>query len=152
MHRHMHHIKPKSLGGGDHPSNLAQLCPGCHDALHNAAYRLANKKYSDNKVRDELMIIYKDKKIAQRCYRFSVYVRDAMISSSEEEKEDEDIMSASFTITWGLKKILAREAKANRISQDEYIRLVLLNVFKKKGLVKDVYAYNRSVKKLKSIK
>lgn len=30
----IHHIKPVSLGGGDHLDNLLLLCPNCHKFIH----------------------------------------------------------------------------------------------------------------------
>jgi len=31
----LHHVKPKSLGGTDHYSNLQPMCRICHSKLHN---------------------------------------------------------------------------------------------------------------------
>jgi len=39
---HTHHIRPKSLGGSDSPSNLITLCAGCHSYLHALAYMMIN--------------------------------------------------------------------------------------------------------------
>lgn len=30
----VHHIRPRHLGGKDHPRNLVPLCEACHDELH----------------------------------------------------------------------------------------------------------------------
>ena len=35
---HMHHIVPKSLGGGDDSNNLIELCIPCHNKAHNADF------------------------------------------------------------------------------------------------------------------
>jgi hypothetical protein len=39
---HLHHKKPKSLGGTDDPSNLVNLDHACHNNLHLLAYMMAN--------------------------------------------------------------------------------------------------------------
>ncbi len=31
----LNHIKPKSLGGSDHYSNIEPICRICHDKIHN---------------------------------------------------------------------------------------------------------------------
>jgi len=33
---HVHHKKPRSQGGSDHPNNLETLCPHCHSQKHGA--------------------------------------------------------------------------------------------------------------------
>ena len=38
----LHHIKPKSLGGTDHHSNLIPICRECHDKAH------ANKEFNES--------------------------------------------------------------------------------------------------------
>lgn len=35
---HFHHIVPKSRGGSDAPSNLIEVCPPCHRAIHDAEF------------------------------------------------------------------------------------------------------------------
>ena len=30
----VHHIRPRHLGGTDHPRNLVPLCEACHDEIH----------------------------------------------------------------------------------------------------------------------
>ena len=30
----VHHIRPRHLGGTDHPRNLVPLCEACHDEVH----------------------------------------------------------------------------------------------------------------------
>ena len=35
---HMHHIIPKSRGGGDNAGNLIFLCVGCHSLAHDVSF------------------------------------------------------------------------------------------------------------------
>lgn len=39
-----HHVKSRSQGGGDEPSNLMALCHNCHTAFHN-----------DPKIKDDIL-------------------------------------------------------------------------------------------------
>ncbi len=34
-HIQEHHILPRVLGGIDAPSNIAKICPSCHDLIHS---------------------------------------------------------------------------------------------------------------------
>lgn len=38
-----HHIVSKSKGGSNHPSNLTNLCPNCHRAVHMGEIILESK-------------------------------------------------------------------------------------------------------------
>ena len=38
----VHHIKPRKLGGTDHPNNLVCLCETCHTKYHNGEIKLKN--------------------------------------------------------------------------------------------------------------
>lgn len=124
---HTHHKKPQALGGTDHPSNLVDLCPNCHDALHNAAYKLANPKFSDSKVKDQIAIIYKDNlRAAQTCWNLALLVRDAMLSSVDEGVDTNALINVSTVLRMEHKMDIARIAKEHGISQEAFVRTVLL--------------------------
>lgn len=53
---HVHHIKFRSEGGGDAPSNLVTLCDNCHNKLHNGDFKLTGTK-SKTKHATEVSII-----------------------------------------------------------------------------------------------
>lgn len=42
----VHHIKPRSHGGGNNPSNLVTLCAGCHRLHHEGKLKSASEGYS----------------------------------------------------------------------------------------------------------
>ena len=35
---HKHHVRPRSVGGTNAPTNLVALCPNCHAIAHHALY------------------------------------------------------------------------------------------------------------------
>lgn len=127
LSKHTHHKKPQALGGTDHPSNLVDLCPNCHDALHNAAYKLANPKHSATKVKDQISIIYRDNlRAAQTCWELALLVRDEMLKSSDMGQDPNSLTSVSTIIRAEHKMDLARVAKERGVSQEAFVRTVLL--------------------------
>lgn len=124
---HTHHKKPQALGGTDHPSNLINLCPNCHDALHNAAYKLANPRHADSRVKDQIAIIYKDNlKAAQTCWNLALLVRDAMLNSVNDGVDYNSLVNVSTVLRMEHKADIARIAKERGVSQEAFVRTVLL--------------------------
>lgn len=131
---HTHHKTPEALGGTDHPENLIDLCPNCHDALHNAAYKLVNPKHSDSKVKDQLLIIYKDNlRAAQTCWELALKVRDAMLRSVDEGANLNSLVSVGCTLRMEHKMDLARIAKEHGVSQESFVRTLLLKEISRLG-------------------
>jgi 5-methylcytosine-specific restriction endonuclease McrA len=48
-HLEVHHIVPKSKGGGDNPENLITLCTRCHGRIHGFEKHKVGKKYGKKK-------------------------------------------------------------------------------------------------------
>lgn len=48
-HLEVHHIVPKSKGGGDNPENLVTLCTRCHGRIHGFEKHKVGKKYGKKK-------------------------------------------------------------------------------------------------------
>ncbi len=132
LSKHVHHKKPRALGGTDHSTNLIDLCPNCHDALHNAAYKLANPKHSASKTKDQIAIIYKDNlRAAQTCWELALLVRDEMLKSSDDGHDPNSLVSVSTTLRAEHKIDLARVAKEQGVSQEALVRTVLLQSISK---------------------
>lgn len=127
MYKHTHHKIPTSAGGPDHWSNLIELCPGCHDALHNVAYKLLSKKHPDSQVLDTIHMIYKDNSKARKmCRELATHVRDAMIRSKEEGVSPDHITTLSTTIRKQHKDLVAMRCKELGVSQEKYLRQLVL--------------------------
>jgi hypothetical protein len=128
MHMHTHHKIPRSVGGPDTRENLIDLCPGCHDALHNAAYKMLKKGVSHGQVVDALTIIYKEnRKALDLCLKLATNVRDAMIKSAEAGIDPDQLVNVTTTLRKRYKDLLALKCKEMRISQDDYVRYVILH-------------------------
>jgi len=136
IHRNIHHIKPRSVGGPDTLDNLIDLCPSCHDALHSIAHKLLNKKYSESTVIDSIGLIYKEDLDARRmCYKLAKNVRDALIKSKESALDPDQLVQISAVIKKRHKQYIAIWCKENRISQERYFRqLVLADIARKFNL------------------
>jgi hypothetical protein len=127
IHRHVHHKTPQALGGTDDLSNLIELCPGCHDTLHNVAYKLMNQKYAAVSVMDSVKLVYKDNPRAVKiCTELAIKVRDAMVRSREVGKSPDQIVQLGFTIRKRHKDLLSLRSKELHLSQEDYIRMVIL--------------------------
>lgn len=127
IHQHTHHRVPRSLGGSDLPSNLCHLCPGCHDTLHNIAYKLLNKKFSEAGVLDNLAIIYKDNKKAQtKCFELAIFVRNATIKERETGKNPDSLCNITTVLRKTHKDYMTIRCREMSLSQEEYLRQLVL--------------------------
>jgi len=54
---HIHHARPRSLGGGNELSNLIALCPVCH-AIAHGEYQLANQFPFDRETAEDAIAYY----------------------------------------------------------------------------------------------
>lgn len=127
LHLHVHHRIPKSIGGKDTQDNLCSLCPQCHNALHGIAYKMLNPKYLYSKILDSLDILYKENKQAKKtCLELATYVRDATIKSRESDIDEGQPVQIGTIIRKKHKMMLQVLCKKLRISQEEYVRQVIL--------------------------
>jgi hypothetical protein len=152
LHQHTHHKIPQSTGGLDTPDNLIELCPGCHDTLHNIAHKLMSKKTPVGQVTDALQIIYKDNLNAQKmCMELAVHVRNAMINRKEKGLSPNQLVSVSTTIRKKYKDMLIVRCKELNRSQDDYIRdLLLKDLSKRFNLPEDTtFTEKQAIKAIK---
>jgi len=124
LYKHSHHKTPRALGGRDTPDNLIDLCPGCHDALHNVAHKLMVHRHGQARVIDSLSMIFKDNVAAkQRCLDLAVQVRNAMIAQKERgEREPNELVNIATTIRRQHKTLIESRARELKISQESYVR------------------------------
>lgn len=131
IHLHIHHRIPRATGGRDDPSNLCNLCPGCHDALHNIAYRLINKKVSYSSVLDMLRLIYPSNKKAQdTCLELAKHVRNAMLEAREKGGDKGQLYQVYASLLGHHKSYVVLRCKELNLSQEEYFRLLILKDIK----------------------
>lgn len=127
LHRHVHHKVPRSVGGPDTPENLVELCPGCHDALHNVAYKLLSPKISQAQIQDQLLLLYKDNSQAQKtCFELAKHVRNSILVERESGKDPDQLVSLSTSIRKRHKDLIAVYCREKRVSQEEYLRNLVL--------------------------
>lgn len=128
LHKHTHHKTPKALGGKDTPDNLIDLCPGCHDALHNLAYKLMTHQYGQAKVIDSLTLIYKDNaKAKQTCLDLATQVRNAMVTHRERGMAPNELINITTVLRKQHKALVEMRCKELKVSQEAYIRGLILN-------------------------
>jgi len=154
LHKHTHHKKPKALGGKDTADNLIELCPGCHDALHNIAWKLTNKNHSHSQVIDTIHLIYKDNNVAkQRCLDLAVLVRDATIAKKEKvfgSGDPNDLINIGTSIRKHFKPMIQNRYRELKISQEAYIRgLIITDIAKRFNLPLNLVEENRLIKQIK---
>ena len=124
IHKHTHHKTPKALGGKDTIDNLIDLCPGCHDALHNVAYKLMTRTHGQAKVIESLSMIYKvNVQAKQTCLDLAVQVRNAMIAQKDRGgHEPNELVNVATTIRRQHKTLIEARAKELKLSQEAYVR------------------------------
>lgn len=132
IHKHTHHKIPQSLGGKDTPDNLVNLCPQCHDLLHNIAYKLVSKKQSVSFAEDMVLMILKDQGSVKRCMELAILVRDEMIIQKEKEKDPNDFADIYIRMRLKHKKKLHEWAKSSKISLEDLTRNILLKALSDK--------------------
>ena len=127
LYQHVHHKIPTSTGGPDVPSNLANLCPGCHDALHNIAYKLLSPTHSQSKTLDLLNIIYKDNEKAKKtCLELAQHVRDSVIVSKEKGLSPDHLVSIGCVLRKADKDVITVYCRGLQISQEDFILTAIL--------------------------
>jgi hypothetical protein len=131
IHRHVHHKTPQALGGKDTPDNMIELCPGCHDTLHNVAYKLLNKHYSTASVLDSVRLVYKENtKAVEICTDLAIRVRDAMIRQREQGAHPDQLMQLNIRLRKRHKDLLSLRASALHLSQEDYLRMLIFRDLK----------------------
>lgn len=126
LHKHTHHKVPKSLGGKDTRENLVDLCPQCHDLLHNIAYKLVSRKQSTVFLEDTAKMVYKNNQGAvERCMELAKLVRDEIIFSRENEKGQNDFVDLNIKMKYKYKKRLHEWAKSSGISLEDMARMII---------------------------
>lgn len=132
IYRNVHHEWPEALGGSNDPSNLRQLCAGCHDGLHAIANILLQRKLSRS-VTDQLLLIYPDNpKARENCLKLAEKVRDATIITRERGLPDNHPTEVSTTIRKKVKDVLRLRVGELRVSQEEYLRGLILQDLNKR--------------------
>ena len=127
LHKHTHHKTPKALGGKDTPDNLIDLCPQCHDALHNVAYKLLTNIHGQAKVIDSLTMIYKDNaKAKENCLELAIQVRNAMVLQKEKGLAPNDLVNISTTLRKQHKTLMEARVRELKKSQESYLRGLVL--------------------------
>ncbi len=148
IHRHVHHKVPKSLGGTDDPSNLANLCPQCHDLLHNVAYKLVSRKVPLTMLEDQVAIVYDmNQEKIRKSFELAFLVRDEIIKSKEVERDPNEYTELTIKIKIRHKKLIHDWAKSCNISLERFVRSLLLKaVSDKYSITIDLHQEEQSVK------
>lgn len=151
LYKHTHHKTPRALGGKDTPDNLIDICPGCHDAIHGTAWKLANKKMADSKAIDAVHLIYKENEGAiKMCLELAYKVRNAMLVGGETELSQDAVVSIATTIRKRHKTLIAARVSELRTSQENYLRgLILTDLAKRFNLSLSATEEGRLIKQLK---
>jgi hypothetical protein len=127
FHKHEHHKYPRAAGGPDTSNNLLNLCPGCHDALHKVANRLMARAHPEA-IKDVIGFIYPDNLQAQKnCFELATLVRDAQIQAREEGLQADHLTQLSTILQKKHKDMLAMRCRDSRVSQESYLRLLVLD-------------------------
>lgn len=132
MFKHVHHKIPRSVGGPDTTDNLIELCPGCHDALHAVANKMLSKK-SMSMVADQIQMLFPNNIKAQsNCMELASIVRDSTIRHRETNNNTQVNKHVVLNVT--LKKkhkdLIALKCKELGVSQDSYVRCLILQHLK----------------------
>lgn len=148
LHRHVHHKVPQSLGGTDDPSNLAELCPQCHDLLHSVAYKLVSKKVSLTMLEDQVGIVYdRNQEKMRKSFALAYLVRDEIIKSKETERDPNEFTEITVKIRIKHKKLIHDWAKSCNLSLERFVRSLLLKaVSDKYSITIDLHQEEQSVK------
>lgn len=127
LHKHTHHKTPKALGGKDTADNLIDLCPACHDALHNIAYKLMIHRHGQAKVIDSLTLIYKDNaKAKENCLALATLVRNAMVVHREKGLAPNELINIGTVLRKQHKTLVEMRCRELKVSQEAYIRGLIL--------------------------
>lgn len=148
IHLHVHHKIPKSLGGTDNASNLANLCPQCHDLLHNVAYKLNSRKVSETMLEDMVAVVYdRDLNKIRRCFELAKLVRDELVKSKESIKDPNDYAEITIKLRLKHKRLIHEWAKSCNISLERFIRSILLkSISDKYSITIDLHQEEESIK------
>lgn len=151
IHQHIHHKVPKSLGGTDDPSNLANLCPQCHNLLHNIAYKLVSKKVSITMLEDMAAIVYEqDLTKVKKCLELAMLVRDEIIKSKEVDKDPNEYTEITIKLKLKHKKLIHDWAKQCNLSLERFVRSILLkSISDKYSITIDLHKEEESLKNYK---
>lgn len=132
LYKHIHHKIPTSVGGPDTPSNLASLCPGCHDALHNIAYKLLSPSHSKSRTIDLLNIIYKENDRAKRtCLELAQFVRDSIIATREKGLSPDHLVQVGCTVDKSTKDLMTILCKQLSTTQEKFVLTAVLKEIKR---------------------
>lgn len=151
IHLHIHHKVPRSLGGTDDPSNLANLCPQCHDLLHNVAYKLTSKKVSETMLEDMVSLVYEnDLNKVRRCFELAKLVRDELVKSKETAKDPNEYAEITIKLKIKHKRLIHEWAKGCNLSLERFVRSILLKAISDKySITIDLHNEEESIKNYK---
>ena len=119
------------MGGSDDPSNLAELCNGCHDTMHSFAVMLGNPKKC-GLVNDHMQTVWPNRKdIHSRCLELAFLVHNEFQKRKENGKLLDVAESVSFMLPAEFKaalRILGNETKwrGNKMGITRYTQFLIL--------------------------
>jgi len=150
LHKNTHHKNPRALGGRDDVSNLIDLCPSCHDAIHAIAYKMLNRKTSRVQIVDAVALIYPENPRAREiCIDLAVLVRNAAIEGQEKELSPNHLVNISTVIRKFFKPLIAQRVSEMKTSQEGYIRgLILIDLAKRFNLSLNLTEESNIVKRV----
>lgn len=93
-----HHKKPQSLGGTDHPSNVASLCAGCHQALHSISFLILNPKRRHEIDAATISLFPQDGNARQRLLKLASLVAREMALKKEVRKPPREELKVIVTL------------------------------------------------------
>ena len=143
MQRHVHHKVPRAVGGKDVPSNLIELCSGCHGALHSVAYRMAGKE-PKQKVLDSVYLLYQgDRQKAQACLELASKVHQELVLQKERGGDPDALAEVATVLRRRHKDILRRHCRDLGLSVEEYLRrLIVKDLLHRHGVQPDLESSN----------
>jgi hypothetical protein len=133
LHRHVHHKKPRALGGKDTEDNLIEICPSCHDTIHAIAKRMMSKNVSPTQIIDSLALIYiNNKKAQETCLELATNIRNAQIQAQEKGLGPNHMILIGTTLRQYYKPLIMNRATELNISQENYFRMLILQDLSKR--------------------
>lgn len=93
-----HHKKPQALGGTDHPSNIAKLCAGCHQALHSIAHMMVNPKRRHEIDAAAVALFPQDQNARTRLLRLASLVARELVLKKEIRKPPREELKIMVTL------------------------------------------------------
>jgi hypothetical protein len=113
-----HHRVPRHLKGSDDPSNLIDICPNCHTAIHDLSRLL---KIGQSATAAYLETNYHNKRKAQKL----LIELAKVIVAEEEEIHDKDFIKVPLTLPVEIHRKLRDSSKSAKCSMHKYIEYLI---------------------------